>query len=454
MDKILSLLKLHSVNPDIKCGCDINIDYIEKTYLYINNSIKENCELKNIMNGYGIYFDSYVITLNHIIENIAFKKYIINKEEYEILFKMEIYDISVLIKKDANKNTKIFLEKFNKFYGESNIFNFLEITKFEENKLLSIGNTNINLKYDSISSANITSKLYPPIPLINTTTNISFGMNGYSGSIVHYKNKIVGLLMSINGNDEYEIIPLYIIKLLINSYINNFLKFYCLPFNVELKKSKLHIRNINYILEINNSKTISLSDKDLILKIDGNIIEDDEYIYSDLLDTMISLDTYILLSGKNTINMEYIKNSTSEIMSDDIRLNEIEFTQTDITLKDTSIIIELFGLQFKQLSEQYLLECIKNNISIPKLSYEYKFSDKQILVLCGLKKNINYNILKILNKHDININENLYRISKISKKDINTIDDIIYHNILDKKQVTIEFLNIDNTRNTVKLFYK
>ena len=76
------------------------------------------------------------------------------------------------------------------------------------------------------------------------------------------------------------------------------------------------------------------------------------------------------------------------------------------------------------------------------------------MILTGIKKNINYNVLEILNKHGININENLYRISKISKKEVNTINDILYHSMLDKKQVTIEFLNIDNTRNTVKLFYK
>ena len=460
MDRILSLLKISPIRKgtNINCGCDINIDYIEKTYVKINNAIKEDSKLKNIMNGYGIFFDSYVITLNHIIENIVFRKYTINKEEYEILFKIEIYDIAVLIKKDVDKNTQIFLEKINKFYEESDIYNFSEISEFNENKILSIGDTNINLKFDSISSVNITSKLYPSLPIVISKSDITMEMDGYSGSIVHDKNKIIGLLMSINGNNEYEILPLYIIKLLINSYIKNFLTFYCLPFNVEVKKSKIDIENITNILEINNSKTPLLSDKDSILRIDGNVIDEDEYIYSDFLNIMISLDTYILLSGKNMVNIEYIKYSTNssktEIISDDIRLHEIDFTNTEITLRDTSTIIELFGLEFKQLSEEYLLKCIKNNILIPELSYNHKFSDKQILILSGIKKNINYNILEILNKHGININENLYRISKISKKEVNTINDILYHLMLDKKQVTIEFLNIDNTRNTVKLFYK
>lgn len=445
MEWLLSQLNF-STKYDIKCSCDININHIDKTVITLNNNMNTN--------GYGIIFDIYVITLNHIIENI--NNYDINKEEYDILFRIDIYDIIVLIKKNKNRNIKNFIEQFNKFYDNNSIFTFDEILNIDDNTELKITNTKLHVNYKNISLLELKSKLYPKIPMLVAESDQliykNMEINGLSGSIIHIDKKIIGLLTSINQDSEFEILPLHIIKLLIESYVKNEFKFYCLPINYH---QLLDNSNTN-TLYIDKSMTPILQQHDIIVKIDGKNIEQNKSKYDEILNVSIPIDTFILLHGKTYIDIEYKKKMKTKINPnnlhiDNIRLEELNFNKTEIICDDVDVDVELFGLKFKQLSEEYLLKCINNQIQIPQIDYSFKFSDKKIIILYDFSPNIKHQILDILHKNNININENLYRISKISKQDINSLADIEYHNKLDKKKITLQFLNIDNSTNTILL---
>ena len=460
MEWLLSHLKLS--NNTLNCSCDININHINRTYLKIRNDnlpddnltddnlTDDNLINNNLTNGYGIIFNNYVITLNHIIENIYNNEYSINKEEYDVLFNIEIYDIIILIKKNKNKDIKLFLEEFNKFYDSTLIFTIGQLIDLDENSGLKIGNTNLYLTKKNLELVELKSKLYPKIPLLLADFDFEkykdIEINGLSGSIIHINKKIIGLLTSINENKEFEILPLHIIKLLIESAIKNEFKFYSLPVNV--------IQNENNTLYIQKSISTILQQKDVILKIDDKDIEENKSIYDSKLNICIPIDTYIILNGKTTLDIEYKKWSNKNTFitrTDNIRLQEIDFKETLLTYKDTEKNIELFGLKFKELSEEFLLKCMNKNILIPNLDYSYKFSDKKIIILYGYSLNIKHNIIEILNKNKIDINKKLYRLERISKKEIRTIKDVEYHNLLDKKKITLQFLNIDNSTNTITL---
>lgn len=441
MEWLLSHLKLS--NNNLNCSCDININHINTTYLKITND--------NLVNGYGIIFNNYVITLNHIIENIYHNEYSINKKEYDILFKIDIYDIIILIKKNEDKNIKLFLEEFNKFYDSTKIFTFEELLNLDENYKLKIANTDLYLNNKNVELVELKSKLYPKIPILFSIFDLErykdIEIKGLSGSIIHIDKKIIGLLTSINENQEFEIIPMVIIKLLIQSTIKNGFKFYSLPVNV--------IQKEDLTLYISNSVSTILQQKDLIIKIDDKNIEENKSIYDSQLNICIPIDTYIILNGKITLDIEYrkfTKNKNTFITQvNNIRLQEVDFKQTMISYKDTEKNVELFGLKFKELSEDFLLKCLNNNISIPDLDYSYKFSDKKIIILYGYSQYIKHNIIEIFKKNNIDINKNLYRLVRISKKEISTIDDVEYHNLLERKKITLQFLNINNSTNTITL---
>lgn len=442
MEWLLSQLKLS--NNTLNCSCDININHINRTYFKLKND--------NLINGYGVIFNNYVITLNHIIENIYNNEYSINKEEYDVLFNIEIYDIIILIKKNKNKDIKLFLQEFNKFYDSILIFSIEELLNLNENQKIKIGNTDIYLTKKNLELVELKSKLYPKIPILLADFdfekyNEHVQINGLSGSIIHIDKKIIGLLTSINDEDEFEILPLHIIKLLIESAIKNEFKFYSLPVNF--------IQYEDNVLYIQKSMSTILQQQDLILKIDNTYIEENKSIYDSHLNICIPIDTYIILNGKTALDIEYKrsgKNKNTFITHiDNIRLKEIDFKETLMTYKDTEKLVELFGLKFKELSEEFLLKCMSKNILIPDIDYSYKFSDKKIIILSGYSLNIKPNIIEILNKNKIDINKNLYRLVKISKKEIKTIEDVQYHNLLDKKKITLQFLNIDNSTNTITL---
>jgi hypothetical protein len=451
MDKLLSLLKLNSVSSsNLQYICDINIKYIDPTNIIIPG---ENTNILNdIFNGYGIFFDEYVITLNHIVNNENFKEYVINGIEYKILFDIDIYDIVILVKAtESMKSIDNFLYKFNRFYENKTVNSLLELYNLSDNQL-KIGNTNLYLNFIEVSSVQLKSKLYPSIPLVlskltNPPQNEA-DLDGISGSVIHVNNKFIGLLVSLNIDGQIEILPFNVMKLLIESYIKNDKKYYTLPFNYNFIINDINIPNIKYGLNIDKSISTIVYENDKIFNINTYKINENCTIYCDSLGVNIPLETYVLLCGKNILPIGYIRNHN--IYYETISLNEMNFTNTEITVKDNLERVILHGLIFKQLSEEHILGCIHRGIIVPKYKYSNAISDKQIIILCGFQ-NISDKVMDILYKNDIDITKNVYRVCKISKKDINTLNDIRYHKEQNKKQLTIEFLNTDNTKNTVRI---
>lgn len=367
--------------------------------------------------GKGIIYDEYILTLEHITNNVNIITKDINIIEYKSIFKIEEYDIDILCDKTINGNILLFLDKF-KTYNK-NYIKIKNINNYEDS-IYKIYNSNITLKYDLIECIELKSTIFPHIPIIkfniytNDLSDLS-DLRGLSGSVVYTNDKIIGLLTS-NYQKTIEILPFEFIIDIIN-VTHNYCRRYC----------PLQINN-NMILKSYKS----LKKNDMIIKIDNIPINDFGDIYYEKYDLIIPLKTYILLKNSKYIDIQICRyiNKIKKYYYTKYLIDKFNEAYISINFRENSKQINLKNFIVKELSEEYIAKYNKNICDINDDIY----SNKKILYIDDITN------IKMSN---IDLKENIYILKKISGHNINNINQIKKY--MEQKYCTLELISPDNS---------
>jgi hypothetical protein len=398
------------------------VSFIKK--LNKTNQIEIYTDDSNEPNGYGIYIDDIVLTLYHIIKDSDFIK--IKETNYIIDTYIEEYDIAILRKPDKNIDYSIFLDNLNKLC-EFKISNYNE---YRDNTF-SIMNNRIKLSLNDIECKHIVSNIFPSIPVfIFSSDNNDKIVNGLSGCSIELNKSILGLLVSKNINtNDITCISIEIIYKILSSYINNNMKFYYMPLVIINNISKNNFRNI-----MKNDIIYSIND----ININNNVIFDDD------INSEIPIDTYIILNGFKNIKIEYSRNkkNNNKKYNTTLLLKEFNYKDLSLNFKDYKTDYNLNNFIFSELSEEIILEKYRNNIKINDDIYNDLYSYKKIYLK---------NIINIQKEYidDINIDNQLYILYKISGKKIKNIKEI--KNYTKYKNITIDLIDINMNNIKIKI---
>lgn len=398
---------------------DISFDNLNITDLNIIKIYSDN----NNFNGHGLFLDGFILTAQHVVNEC--NNIFINNKKYINIIDIDEYDISVL--KDINDNRTInnFIKIFKNILNKTiKISNMLEKT----NNICSINNDlNDILKYKKICSTNIKTNLYPQILIYEyENPDINRNFEGMSGSIIYYKNKLMSLL--IGGRDNNIIaLPIDIIYNILYYYVKNNMKLYYCPFII---KNNIVQYNYNFLIK-----------DDIILKI-NNIEIDNDIIYDNKFKIKMLYSTFIIINGLNNIHIEYCRNTKKGkiIKKNSMYLNELNnnILFMNYKIKDSENI-KFKDMIFSELSEEFLINCIHNNINIPNIDYNLIYRQTKYIYLRYINKSKYSDILKIP--------DNIYILNKISGRKIKNISDIQKFNKYNL--ITIEL--IDPFNNTIKI---
>lgn len=326
--------------------------------------------------------DYYVITCYHgirdYLEIYTFIK--INEKIYK--FKMEelgsikAYDFTVLIFSDENKmllnnldiNSKLKIKTDLSLTIDEQIF-----IKYLKGEQIAWINTNvldanelqhkvIFPEYIGYNLSNISSELYPKIPVIEIAIplNVDQSYFGLSGSLLQSENNVMGQLSFHNTRtNAFIVIPGYCLELFLKMVINSQkIKCFCFTTNVcefiDNKTGHIITSNNNIKYKSNNS-SIRFKINDIIESIDGNSFDDKGNLYSEKINTYVPLDTFILLENNESYEFKYhverndnytetIKNVNPVILQDYIKI-DLEYSDS---------IIRYNGLVIAEMSEQLL----------------------------------------------------------------------------------------------------
>jgi hypothetical protein len=406
---------------NINITCDINID--------------------GNVDGKGIIFDNYVITLKHITNN----KYIcVNNIRYDLLLDIEYYDIAIfccninsLINLSINDFIDDFINKLNKF-----IINKCE--KINNNSKYNhtsfkIYNTKYELNFNRFDNVNLKSYLYASIPMglfdiINISENeLEFlCCSGISGSLITYNDKYFGLIISQNQDKIIEVMPFEIILDIIKSYVNNN-NFNYLPLTIT---DNINCFKYNDILK--NDKIKRIDNKELI----------EDKIYIKKYDLHIPYQTYILLfCSEKYVDIDIIRTKKDTIVVQTIKtkLCKYNFNNIFLNYKENNLEIKIFNLVFKELSEEFLIKNIHKNIF--DINYDNIFNKKKLIYLEKFDK---FNIFNRFNIFDrFNMEKDIYILHKISGHNINKLSDIKKY--LSNKKITFELIHPNNDIIKIKM---
>lgn len=366
--------------------------------------------------GKGIKYDEYILTLEHITNNVNIITKNTNIIEYKSIFKIEEYDIDILCDKTIDGNILLFLDKLNNNTNYININNINDYKDF----IYKVYNSNITLKYDMIECIELKSTIFPHIPIIkfNIHTNDLNDLNdlrGLSGSIVYINDKIVGILTS-NFEKTIEILPFEFLIDIIN-ITQTYCRRYC----------PLQINN-NMILKSYKS----LKKNDMIIEIDNIPINDFGDIYYKKYNLLIPLKTYILLKHSKYIDLKICRciNKIKKYYYTRYLIDKFNEAYITINFRENSKQINIKEFIIKELSEEYIAKYNKNICDINDNIY----SNKKILYI------ENINNIKIEN---IDLEDNIYILKKISGHNINNINQIKKYS--EQKNCTLELIAPDNT---------
>ncbi len=407
-----SFIKLFGSHVNIRE--DSKQDNIKK--IYINNN--------KDYSGYGIMIDKYILTLHHVIEGA--KNITINDLSYQLIFYIDEYDIAILSR--TNSNIFEFIDALNYFNN-----NIIKIADSEDYCNLYFSLNNIDIEFKEISHSHIKTNLFPSIPVYTFNILDDIDYAGYSGHVVTYKDKYIGLIvMQKQETRELVVLPFDIISMLIKSYYVNDMKFYHLPI----------VLNDNVIV---NHGFRTLMPHDKIISING-ILLNDNTIFDDNLGIKMMYDTYILLNNFNILNVVYmrINKTKNKIYNTKIKLKELNYSNLMLNYREYNNNVVINSLEFSELSEEIIIDCIRNNINIPEIDYDKIYNKQKMIYI----KNIsNPKLLKLLESNGMNLDKNIYLLSKISGKKINSIKDI--NNFKKNVQLTVDL--IDSNNNNIKI---
>lgn len=402
--------------------------------IYINNRPEHN--------GFGIDFENFILTPYHVIQNN--RNIIVDNNEYIVLLEIDEYDIAVLIKQNqstSDNNISYFLKLFQEFI-DTQIIKITDINdqfyNDSNNELYKQYYINdlINFKYIETRHIHLKTNLFPAIPLyVYNKIMLDVDYYGYSGCPLVCLNLYTSLLISERNDNEIIGIPFEIIYKIINTYNNNNNKFYYLPI-------KLNDESIS------QKKYKSINKDDTIMKIDDKKIIKNS-IFDDYLKIYLSHDTYILLNGIKFISIQVHRIIKSKLREFTFSFctNELKYSDLFLNYKDTQINNQILkSIEFSKMSEEYLIDCIHKKINIPNIDYDNIYNSKKIIYI----KTINDpDILKKFIANNIDISNNIYILSKISKSYISNINDITKYKELNNKNFTIEI--IDPKQNKIKI---
>jgi len=398
------------------------------------------------INGYGITFGNYVLTLFHVIEDTHIIK--INNIQYYSILNIDEYDIAILIKESNNNSINDFLIEFKEFI-DNLVIKIDSIERYKDD----IFNFNKNkLKFNEIRHIHPRTNLLPSIPMYvfntlhdtlhdtlnNTLQNKDYG--GYSGHSINYYNMYT-CLIGFERIETGEIVglPFQIIYQIVKSYLLNNMKFYHLPIIVNDNSCIIHgFRNI-----VKNDIIIKINDIDVL----NNILIDP------ILNIEMSYDTYILLNGFTNLNIKLYKiynkldyKSKKENIIN-IRLKEFNYSNLFLNYKQLDIKNQKINfIEFEELSEQYLIDCMNNSIKVIDVNYNEIYCNNKLIYI---KKIYNMELLELFKKNGFNFESELYILNKVSGKKIKKIEDLNQYN--QYKSLTIDFLDSNNNNIKIKI---
>jgi hypothetical protein len=202
-----------------------------------------------------------------------------------------------------------------------------------------------------------------------------------------------------------------------------------MPLVIDNNISKNNFRNI-----MKNDIIYSIND----IKINNNMIFDND------INSEIPIDTYIILNGFKNIRIEYSrnKNNNNKKYNTTLLLKEFNYKDLSLNFKDHYIDYNLNNFIFSELSEEIILQKYKNNIKINDNIYDNLYSHKKIYLK---------NIINIKKEYinDINIDNQLYILYKISGKKIKNIKEI--KNYTKYKNITIDLIDINMNNIKIKI---
>lgn len=345
-------------------------------------------------------------------------------KKLKIIHDIEIFRIKLYGNK-LYKNTDLLITELQKF--ESKIFK----------SIYKLGPKNkININGDSYQIINIIhSKIFslyqPHIPIIQLDKTI------ISNNIIMLKDKILGV-----KNDSETIIPLYFLLNCCINFLNNSGFFFFhneIEYNVcevmdenkkvdyyLILKNKFKIKNIN-------SFTYIFNVGDIIFSINNTHFNFNGHLYSDKYKMYLTLNTYILLHNITELDISYTPNKKN------LKFNEDDFTTLNI--KIIKIKLDRFDV---------------TRLKIPNVenkSIKYNFITFNLLtekLYKSLENRINEEIHNKYSEDKIiiaEIDSILYRVVKISNKNIKNLDDvnlILYKKNTSMTKRTIILKNLEN----------
>jgi hypothetical protein len=392
---------------------------------------------KKNYNGYGLKFDQFVITANHVVKsNIG--ELDTNIENYNRLYEVNPYDLCFLINnkninqdinQDNNQDTideiKMLFRK--RLYGLE-YFKLDEIYQFIESKQefkIKIDDFDLQIKIIDVVLSNVNSVLYPDIPIIKCSIDYSNKetLNGMSGYMLSYTNKLIGMMLSVSPDNTIDMIPFDIISIIVQNGITSSEFPYL---NLKYKKCKIQNEKNEIInaLQIINRKTINsftFKKNTFIVEIEGMKFNNKYKIK--FKNTLVDINTYILLthhisgltlneSGDyNRFSIEVNKFSTSELSIKTVSFRELNK-------------IKYYNYVFSEINEEYIFEMIKRgNLNIDlNLNTLLESKSHNNIILLNLPKTFNHT--------------NIYFLEKIGNVNIKSINNI--KKIKNLKQIVLK----------------
>lgn len=437
----------------------------------------------------------YLLTCHHCVKDTLNHELIIEKKKYKcgIAYVSDELELALLNinadVKDVNyiKDIKDITENLSMGINNINpelIVQTVNISKYIDKNKFSI--LQIKCLYNEVTFQTLESINMPSMPFITVRLkdkfNDNFIIDGISGSLVidgsgnGNDSRILGIVSNIT-NSIIQIIP--------NAIINRFLKeikennefnglctlvgkFTTCNFNNDAREQingifvddayNINYNNYNY-KEKKNEKGMNLKNGDIILNIEGKPIDERGHIYDNNLQLSIYFTTFIALNYLcgMLIQLKVMRRTK-------IRENDNDYKEKTILIKARPLhsmkyIQNVFngktftynGLVFGEISEDIINNYIKVGIYIGNslqeyyLKNPYRNEDERVVVLLDINRKqmkgeitnaIDHLKLPLINT--INKNYSIPIVSKVNKKKITSLNDMI--DILKKQSNGVIYL--------------
>jgi hypothetical protein len=380
-----------------------------------------------------------------------FQNYLINSN-YMVQLDKDLF-VSVLSLHDIEPVVKIHPYNLGLYCSSNSLYfvsnkldqqlknNYVPINEMYENMILHCDEGQNYFTVRNICQKSIRSNLVEPIYVLETKIVISEPINlgAVIGKNVYFNTpndkKNVGMIINVEhvSNTEFEseissdmlvftIIPYQIVYLLLKMFIynNNFMKLTS-EFELDYSKNKLY-----YVPTLSKKKFE-------VVSIEDNFIDQELKIYSPALNIMTSINLFVMLCDKSSINISVRDLKTNMINKYYSKLAVVDDSKFLVRI-NKGIVKEFNGLLLTELSEQLIEEMVEE-YDISAIDYNYKSPETNDKIIVLLNPTI-------LNREDDNISNQLLILKKINKKTITSLHDL---DLIDKGlRNNFQFIRPDN----------